>query len=532
MLVLESRVSNEDDQLAERTCTVADDLDDLAGAAISHQTTRFEVKGLGEIDMVSMARATLDLVTHDAARPASPAIYLEGHTALSYGELAGLVRESEPALRHDGKALVLCAGDRDLPTLLAYLAALRLGHAVAFLPASDEVLSAYQPEFVVPAPGSETGLADLGYHPAAEQIAGTTIFRRNSQPAGDIYTDMALLLGTSGSTGSPKGVRLSYSGLASNTAAVIRALGITAAERAPTTLPITHAYGLSVLNTHLLAGAGIVLGDHSPLSLATWDHLVRSGATSFAAVPTTYAAFGPAHVNLLGRSKIRTMTQSGARLGDELTMRLVRMMDQQDGRFFVMYGQTEATSRIARLDPADLPHRLGSVGTAVPGGTITIRPVPAHARAVPGEGAVYYSGPGVMLGYAGRRADLCRGAEVDVLDTGDLGYLHEGYLYLTGRTKRIVKVLGVRTSLDDLERMVERPGHPAAVICGTDDVVHLVGAGDADVHEQQRRQLVESLGIPSRHVVFLPVDRLPLTPGGKVDYLTLATVMGSRGRAG
>lgn len=482
--------------------------------------------------MVSTALAALDLVTHDDAQPAFPALHLEGNTVLSYGELAELVGESERVLRHDSKALVLCAGDRDLPTLLAYLAALRLGHAVAFLPASNEILSAYQPEFVIPAPGSGSGLADLGYHPAAEPIAGTTVFQRNSQSSGEIYGDMALLLGTSGSTGSPKTVRLSCSGLADNTAAVIRALGITASERGPTTLPITHAYGLSVLNTHLLAGASVVLGDQSPLSLATWDHLVRSGATSFAAVPMTYAAFGPAHINLLGRSKVRTMTQSGSRLGDDLTMRLVRMMGQLDGRFFVMYGQTEATSRIARLDPADLPSRLGSVGTAVPGGTITIGSAPGHARAMPGEGAVLYRGPGVMLGYAGGRADLCRGAEVDVLDTGDLGYLRDGYLYLTGRAKRIVKVLGIRTSLDDLERMVERPDHPAAVICGTDDVVHLVGAGDAAVHEQQRRQLVESLGVPSRHVVFRQVDRLPRTPGGKVDYRRLATIMDSDGRPG
>jgi acyl-CoA synthetase (AMP-forming)/AMP-acid ligase II len=480
-----------------------------------------------------MASAALDLVTHSDAQPTSPAVHLNDRTTLTYGELAESVGEFERALRHDGKALVLCAGDRDLPTLLAYIAALRLGHAVAFLPASNEILSAYQPEFVVPAPGSGTGLADLGYCPAAELVVGTMIFRRkHGQPTGEIYTDTALLLATSGSTGSPKTVRLSCSGLADNTAAVIRALGITAAERAPTTLPITHAYGLSVLNTHLLAGAGVVLGDRSPLSLAAWDHLVRSGATSFAAVPTTYAAFGPAHVSLLGHSKIRTMTQSGARLGDDLTMRLARIMDQRDGRFFVMYGQTEATSRIARLDPADLPRRLGSVGTAVPGGTITIRPAPVHARAVPGEGAVHYCGPGVMLGYATSRGDLCRGAEVDVLDTGDLGYLSEGYLYLTGRTKRIVKVLGVRMSLDDLERMVERPGHPAAVICGTNDVVHLVGAGDAAVHEQQRRQLVESLGVPSRHVVFRHVDRLPRTHGGKVDYRTLATVIDSYARLG
>ena len=473
-----------------------------------------------------MSSATLDLVAHNGADPASPAIYLEDRTTLTYGELSGAVSEFQRALRYDDKALVLCAGDRDLPTLLAYLAALRLGHTVAFLPASNEILSAYQPEFVVLARGSGTGLADLGYHPAAELVAGATIFhRKNCQSADKIYGDTALLLATSGSTGSPKAVRLSYSGLADNTAAIVSALGITAAERAPTTLPITHAYGLSVLNTHLSAGAGIVLGDRSPLSLAMWDHLVRSGATSFAAVPTTYSAFGPAHVNLLGRSQIRTMTQSGARLGDDLTMRLVRMMAQHDGRFFVMYGQTEATSRIARLDPADLPDRLGSVGTAVPGGTITIRPAPVHARAVPGEGAVHYRGPGVMLGYATDRADLGRGAEVDVLDTGDLGYLRDGYLYLTGRTKRIVKVLGVRTSLDDLERLVERPDHPTAVICGTDDVVHLVGAGDATVHEQQRRQLVESLGIPSKHVVFRAVDHLPRTPGGKVDYRTLATIM-------
>jgi acyl-CoA synthetase (AMP-forming)/AMP-acid ligase II len=473
----------------------------------------------------------LDLVTHHDAPPRSPAVNVAGARTLTYGDLAGLVGEVQKSLRHDSKALVLCAGDRDLPTVLAYLAGLRLGHTVAFMPASAEILSAYQPEFVVPAAGAETVLADAGYRPFEHSTSGTTIFRRQaSRPADDIHADTALLLATSGSTGSPKAVRLSYSGLADNTTAIIRALGITPADRGPTTLPITHAYGLSVLNTHLLAGASIMLSDRSPLSLAMWDQLTRSGATSLAAVPMTYAALGPAHVNLLSRTKISTMTQSGARLGDELTMRLVRMMDQRQGRFFVMYGQTEATARIACLNPADLPDRLGSVGTPMPGGTITIEPVATHDRARPDEGAVFYRGPGVMLGYATGRADLRRGAEVDALDTGDLGYLRDGYLYLTGRTKRIVKVLGVRTSLDDLEHMVERSGQPTAVICGDDDVLYLVGAGDPAVHEQQRRQLAESLGVPGRHVVFRAVDRLPRTPGGKVDYRTLATVTREVGR--
>ena len=271
-----------------------------------------------------MAPATLDLVTHDNAQRTSPALHLDDHTVLSYGELSDLVGEAERALRHDGKALVLCEGDRDLPTLLAYLAALRLGHTVAFLPATPENLAAYQPEFVVPAPGRQVGLAEPDYRPAAELIAGATIFRRHDvRPAGEIFPGTALLLSTSGSTGSPKTVRISYSALADNTAAVARALDITAAERAPSTLPFKHAYGLSVLNTHLLAGAAIVLTDHPPLSLGDVAPPDPSGATSFAAVPMTYAALGPSHAGLLASSKIRTMTQSGARLADDLTLRLV-----------------------------------------------------------------------------------------------------------------------------------------------------------------------------------------------------------------
>src|ERR1700722_17260019 len=143
----------------------------------------------------AMMSATLDLVTHEDARPTSSALYLKGQTVLTYGDLAESVGEFERALRHDGKALVLCAGDRDLPTLLAYLAALRLGHAVAFLPASSEILLAYQPEFVVPAPASPPRLANPGYRPAAEMAAGATIFaRENSEPVGEIYIDTALLL--------------------------------------------------------------------------------------------------------------------------------------------------------------------------------------------------------------------------------------------------------------------------------------------------------------------------------------------------
>ena len=143
---------------------------------ISYRTTRFEAKGLGAIDMVSRALATLDLVSHDDARPACPAVHLEGRTVLSYGELAEMVGDSERALRHDSKALVLYAGDRDLPTLLAYLAALRLGHAVApavahvFASAAGRPLVAYltaTDDVRTPEQAHARCMAVLAHHPTA-----------------------------------------------------------------------------------------------------------------------------------------------------------------------------------------------------------------------------------------------------------------------------------------------------------------------------------------------------------------------------
>jgi hypothetical protein len=155
----------------------------------------------------------LDLVTHENADRRSPAI-LAGGRLVTYGELAGMVGEVERLLRHAGKALVLCAGDRDLPTLLAYLAGLRAGHAVAFMPDTAEVLAAYRPEFVVPAPGGGDGLSEPGY---TADPSGRIFRRRDGRSAGDIFERTAVLLATSGSTDSPKAVRLSYSGVAANT---------------------------------------------------------------------------------------------------------------------------------------------------------------------------------------------------------------------------------------------------------------------------------------------------------------------------
>lgn len=168
------------------------------------------------------------------------AVHLEGHTVPSWGELAGPSGGSERVLRGDSKALalVLCAGDRDLPAPRACLAAVGLVHAAGFLRASDEILPAHQPGFAVRAPGPGTGLADLDRRPAAEPVAGTAVVQRGSHLASEIYPGMASLPGTPGPADGPETVRLPYCGLAGSTAAVFGALVIAAAGRAPATLGI------------------------------------------------------------------------------------------------------------------------------------------------------------------------------------------------------------------------------------------------------------------------------------------------------
>lgn len=89
----------------------------VPGAPRYHRVPRFEVRELGEIDIAPRALATLDLLTRDDERLVFFAVHLDGHAVVSCGELAGLARGSGWVLRHGGKVLMLCAGDRDLPAL-------------------------------------------------------------------------------------------------------------------------------------------------------------------------------------------------------------------------------------------------------------------------------------------------------------------------------------------------------------------------------------------------------------------------------
>ncbi|WP_430781181.1 AMP-binding protein [Actinoplanes sp. G11-F43] len=314
------------------------------------------------------------------------------------------------------------------------------------------------------------------------------------------HPDLALLLTTSGSTGDPKLVRLSRSAVLANAEQVAGSLGITGDDVAITTLPLFYSYGLSVLHSHLLRGATVVLERTGITRKDFWTAVNEHRVTSMAFVPSQYEMLRRLRFDPAKYPSVRTLTQAGGRLRTELVTEFAGKTE----RFFVMYGQTEAGPRMACLPPAATAEKLGSVGVAMPGGAFEIE-----------DGEVVYRGPNVMMGYAETAADLARGDDQGgVLRTGDLGRLDDdGFLFITGRLKRIAKVFGVRINLDDVERHF-----PVAAVAGDDRLVVFTSEDDTRV---LRTKISEWLGTHFSGIDVRTVEALPLLPNGKTDYRAL-----------
>jgi acyl-CoA synthetase (AMP-forming)/AMP-acid ligase II len=324
-----------------------------------------------------------------------------------------------------------------------------------------------------------------------------------------------VLLPTSGSTGSPKYARISRAALVASATGIADVLALGPGERGLANLPLHYSYGLSVLVSHLVGGGAVVLTGHSAIRPEHWDVVRDQRVTSLPGVPYSYQLYDRVGVLDLALPHLRSMTQAGGRLDADTVRRYHAGLAAAGRRFHVMYGQTEATSRMSVLDPDDLPEHAGAVGRPVPGGSFRIDDLGD------GVGEVVYSGPNVMLGYAHGRADLARPDELGgVLATGDVGRLDgDGRLWLTGRLKRIVKLYGERVSLDDIEQLARPWGPAVAAETGPDRLAVYV---EGDVPEGAARTLERRLGVPPRTVEVVGVDELPRTASGKVDYARLA----------
>jgi acyl-CoA synthetase (AMP-forming)/AMP-acid ligase II len=457
----------------------------------------------------SPTRHRVDFVATLADRDQATAVHTRD-TALTYAALADQVAAAGAALG-TGRRLVLIAAENSLDALVTYLGALHAGHVPLLAPGDrlqhlDGLIDAYDPDVVA-------GRGDSGWQVTA----------RRALPGHDLHPELALLLTTSGSTGSPKLVRLSHDNLDSNAAAIAESLGVRRTDRAITSLPLHYCYGLSVVHSHLSAGAAVVLTDLSVVDPCFWTLFDEVGATTLAGVPHSFDLLDRSGFAEQAHPSLRVVTQAGGRLAPDTVQRYAALGRERGWDLFVMYGQTEATARMAVLPPDLLEARPETVGRPVPGGSFRLDPL---SEIDCGLGELVYSGPNVMLGYAESVLDLSRGREVHELRTGDLARLGpDGLVEIVGRRSRFAKVVGLRIDLDQVERDLLASGHQTHCVDLGDAIGVLVAAPGSGTEVTQT--VTRRHGIPAAGVVVLDGLEAPRLATGKPDYPGMAELIGA-----
>ncbi|MFE3558873.1 AMP-binding protein [Streptomyces sp. NPDC059193] len=423
---------------------------------------------------------------------------------VTYRELAARVEATASRLGRE-RRLVLVIGANTVEALVVHLAALSAGHPVLLVPgdhpeAVQSLVDAYDPDVVA--------------HPNGGQWV---LDERRPVSAHDLHPDLALLLSTSGSTGSPKLVRLSHQNLQANAESIADYLEIRDTDRAATTLPMHYCYGLSVIHSHLLRGAALILTDLSVADSCFWELFRNARGTTFAGVPYTFDLLDRVGFAAMDLPHLRYVTQAGGRLAPDRVRHYATLGRAAGWRLFAMYGQTEATARMAYLPPDLAETQPQAAGVAIPGGAFRLQPLPDWPEENTGE--LVYAGPNVMLGYAHAPADLALGRTVQELHTGDIARrTAEGMYEIVGRRSVFAKILGLRIDPAQVEAMLAR--HEVASLCTGDDealVIAAIGTGAADAR-RIRNMVTSECGLPARAVRIHLVADLPRLPTGKPDY--------------
>lgn len=391
----------------------------------------------------------------------------------------------------------------DYKTIVHYVAALQAGHAVMLLnddldvAVLDNIVHHYAPAFLLGA----TTHGD--YDEITEQF-----FKKRQQPTYDVHADLALMLSTSGTTGSPKYVRLSYQNIQANTESIVSYLELDEHERPVINLPLSYSYGISIVNSHLQVGATLLLTSKSVKLPSFWYFLNEFQGTSIAGVPFTYQLLNRIGFLDMDLPSLKTLTQAGGHLDVYLVDKFNQYAMATKRKFYVMYGQTEAAPRIAYVPYERLADKLGTIGIAVPGGRFELAE----------SGELYYYGDNVMMGYATSANDLALGdAYHGCLPTGDLATIDdEGYATLVGRMKSFIKIKGLRINLHDVEKTIAKKFGLTVACVGNDrQLVAVIEQGDA---ARVQKFLCQLYKLHENYVTVTSVDELPHLYTGKLDY--------------
>ena len=475
-----------------------------------------QVQGINQVSDLTAVFWSANLATHT-----NSIIDADNKLEITYSELNQRIDaliERLPATRQ----LVALVAHNNLNFLISYLALLRAKHVVLLIEKNTDqanntvqnrhqkILNQYQVNYLI------------------EQQEITLL---NEKPVA-LHASLALLLSTSGSTGSAKLVKLSYHNLTANTQSICQYLPIKSTDCVVTTLPLHYSFGLSILHTHLAVGAKIVLTQASPIDKSLWQIYKDHQPSSFYGVPFSFELLTKLQLKRLPLASVQYMAQAGGQLSEATCQSVNNWCQENNKALFLMYGQTEACARIAYLPPKKVATKSGYIGQVIPHGELAIiNKQNQHVTLSNTVGELCYRGGNVFIGYAENVNSLATYEEIDWLHTGDLAVVdNDGDYKLVGRIKRIVKIMGKRISLDEVERHIRATTSIDFAISNTDDMLTLYYV-DSDAEpdtkqslniEKLQQDIADFCHINRRYINLNCRALLPRKSNGKVDYMALS----------
>lgn len=445
-------------------------------------------------------------------------------TQMTYEELNSEASTLSDKIGHRCLVFALCRNE--VGSVIGYTAFINNGIVPVMVNSHLEeellqnLLKTYSPEYLwIPADQVDQFAEMKTVHEAYNYV----LLKTDYETKYPLYDDLGLLITTSGSTGSPKLVRQSYANVLANAESIAEYLKLDDTERPITTLPMNYVYGLSIINSHFLVGATLLLTDKGLMQKEFWQFFKDQEATSFGGVPYTYEMLDKLRFFRMKLPSLRTMTQAGGKITPELHEKFALYAAEQGKNFVVMYGAAEATARMGYLPPDRAVEKKGSMGIPIPGGVFHL--IDANGQEVTEPmitGELVYEGKNVTLGYAEKGEDLILGDERHGrLETGDMAQFDEdGYYYIVGRKKRFLKIYGNRVNLDEIDRLIKGEFEIEVASSGVDDHLYIF-VTDEQYADPVRNFVVEKTKLNPVAFKTIVIDEIPKNDSGKTLYKEL-----------
>lgn len=441
-----------------------------------------------------------------------------------YSEL--FYKREELSKYFKNRSVTLFLTNNSIDSIVIYLSLLQSGSVPVLIDSSisnqliQGLIKSYTPNYIVSLKNNELNFDDFE---SSELTSNFNLYTSQIINQAITNLDLGLLLTTSGSTGSPKLVRLTYKNILENTKSICQYLGLSNNDRAITSLPMNYSFGLSVIQTHLYVGASILVTNKSIIEKDFWNLVADLNVTFLSGVPFTYEVLEKIKFRNKELHNLKYLAQAGGKLNVNLVETFAKDSLAKNRKFFVMYGQTEATARMSYMPYENCLNKLGSIGIAIPNGKFTLIDDEFNIINESNKtGELVYEGPNVSLGYAESRNDLDLGDENNgKLFTGDLATKDEdGYFYIVGRKKRFIKLFGNRTNLDEIEQLLKSDNIDCACT-GTDDNL-LVYITDSliDINDLKKKISI-ILKIHHSVINILYIEDIPKNTSGKINYQLL-----------